>query len=139
VDRGLEPVEDDELLYRRVPAAASPQRYDPVKRELSDQAFAPHKLVDITGLSVSRAKYKRIEEASGGRPGKSYYVAVLRAGDVRRLGIDVVPRPEPDDPGHAELPQLNADNYNNSVTLERAGQLSSICLSVEGPFQTPDA
>jgi len=61
VANGIEPIADDELLYRRVPAAAQPQRFNPATRELSDQAFAPHKTEDATGLSVSRAKIKSIE------------------------------------------------------------------------------
>jgi hypothetical protein len=137
VSDGIEPIADDELLYRRVPAAAQPQRYDPIRRQLSDQAFAPHKLYDSTGLSVSRAKYKQLEEAAKGQPGKSYYVAVVRAGDLRQHGIEVEARPHPDDPGHAELPQLNAGNYKDSVTLERQRVLVTLCLSVEGPHTTP--
>ena len=138
MSNGLDPIADDEFLYRRVPASAQPQRIDPVKREVNDQAFAPHKTQDVSGLSVSRAKYKAIEEAGQGRPGKSYYVAVLRAGDLRQHGIVVEPRPRPEenDPGHAELPQLNAENYKDSDTLERQRILVSLCLRVEGPFAT---
>ena len=39
---------------------------------------------DVTGLSVSRAKYKSIQDAAKGLRGKAYYVAVLRAGDLRQ-------------------------------------------------------
>lgn len=115
---GTEPIADDELLYRRVPAAAQPRRYDPVTGLLSDQAFGPHKKDGVTGLSVSRAKYKSIEEAASGRSGNSYYIAVLRAGDLRQQGIVVEPRPLQDDPGHAEPPQLNAAHYKATATLE---------------------
>jgi hypothetical protein len=90
----LDPVADDELLYRRVSASAMSQQYDPATDRLSDQAFAPHKIMHVTGLSVSRAKFKSLEEAALGRPGKSYFVATLRAGDLRKRGIEVVPRPE---------------------------------------------
>lgn len=137
MDDGREPIADDELLYRRVPAAASPQRYDPVTKVLSDQAFAPHKTNDVTGLSISRAKYKRIDEAAKGQPGKSYYVAILRAGDIRRLGMRIEPRPEIDDPAHAELPDLNSANLKESVTMERQRALVDLCIAVEGPFATP--
>lgn len=138
----LDSVADDELLYRRVSASAVPQQYDPAEGSLSDQAFAPHKIMDVTGLSISRAKFKSLEEAALGRPGKSYYVAVLRAGDLRQRGIEVVPRPElPDrqfDPAHAELPDLNAANRKGTLTLERQRILAEeLCLRVEGPFETP--
>lgn len=137
----LDPVADDELLYRRVSASAMPQQYDPSTGSLSDQAFAPHKKMDLTGLSVSRAKFKSLEEAALGRLGKSYFVAVLRAGDLRQRGIEVVPRPElPDgqfDPAHAELLDLNAANRKSDITLERQRILAEeLCLRVEGPFQS---
>lgn len=76
---GSEPISDDELLYRRVPI----RWYDPSTGRPFDEAFAPHKENDLTGLSVSRAKYKSIEQAARGMPGKRYYVATLRAGDLR--------------------------------------------------------
>lgn len=139
MSNGLDPIADDEFLYRRIPASAKPPLYDPVKRELNDQAFAPNKNRDISGLSVSRAKYKAIEAAGQGRPSKSYFVAVLRAGDLRQHGIAFEPVPEANDPGHAELPQLNAENYKDSDTLERQRLLVSLCLRVEGPFATPVA
>jgi hypothetical protein len=52
------------------------------RMKLNDQAFAPHKRQDTTGISVSRARFKSVVEAAKGRPGKSYYVAVLRAGEL---------------------------------------------------------
>jgi hypothetical protein len=139
VANGTEPIADDELLYRRVSAKAQPQRFDPATRQLSDQAFAPHKTEDATGLSVTRAKGKTIEQAARGGPGKSYYVAILRAGDLRQRGIAVEPRPTPDDPGHAELPQLNSASRKESRTLELQRELVSLCLAVEGPYETPAA
>ena len=121
MDSGSDPIEDDELLYRRVPASTG--WYDTTAGVLKPQAFGPHKTQDITGLSVARAKHKSIGEAARGRPGKSYFVAVLRAGDPRRRGIDVVPRPDlPDgrhDPAHADLPDLNSKTRKASETLER--------------------
>jgi len=137
-----DPVANDELLYRRVPASVVPQQYDPATGSLSDQAFAPHKTRDVSGLSVSRAKFKSPEEAARGRPGKSYFVAVLRAGDLRQRGIEVVPQPNlPDgqyDPAHAEWPYLNAANRKSDLTLERQRILAEeLCLRVEGPFETP--
>jgi hypothetical protein len=135
-----QPIADRELLYRRVPASASPQRYDPATRELSDQAFAPHKTEDVSGISLSRADFKLVEEAAKGRAGKSYYVAVLRAGDIRQAGMSVEPRPHVPggyDLAHAELPDLNSRNRKESKTLERQRILVELCLDVVGPFDTP--
>jgi hypothetical protein len=131
----LDPITDDELLYRRVSASASPQRYDPATGKLSDQAFAPRERMDTTGLSVSRARFRTaVEEAARGQPGKSYYVVVLRAGDLRAKGIRVEPTPLPDDPGHSELPDLNSASRKTDLTIERQRILVSLSLRVEGPF-----
>jgi len=131
VDDGTEPLTDDELLYRRVP----PGWYS-VATGLQAEAFAPHKSNDATGLSVARAKYKTVEEAAKGQPGKSYYVAILRAGEIRQLGMTIVPRPEPGDPGHAELPDLNSQNRKDDRTLELQRALVEITSQVQGPFST---
>ncbi len=140
MDSGSEPVEDDELLYRRVPASMG--WYDPATGVLHSEAFGPHKTRDATGLSVTRAKYKSIEEAALGQPGKSYFVAVLRAGDLRQRGIDVLPRPILSsghrDAAHAELPDLNSALRKADQTLERQRMLANeLSLRVEGPFTTP--
>jgi len=134
------PIADEELLFRRVPASMG--WYDPTTGVLSPEAFHPNKQRDATGISVSREKFKSIEEAARGLPGKSYYVAVLCAGDLRRNGIEVVPRPETQagyDPAHAELPNLNASSYKADETLERQRVLvEELCLRVKGPFSSPD-
>ena len=134
MDDGTEPIADEELLYRRVSAASG---WFSAETGLNAQAFAPHKTNDATGLSVSRAKYKSIDEAAQPKPGKPYYVAVLRAGDLRQKGIEVSPRPLPGDPGHAELPELNAGNRKSDRTLEFQRVLVDLCLRIEGPFSLP--
>ncbi len=139
MDRGGEPIEDDELLYRRIPTSTG--WYDPDTGILKSEAFGPHKTRDVTGLSLHRTKHKTIEEAARGRPGESYFVAVLRAGDLRQRGIEIVPRPDlPDghrDPAHAETPGLNSESRKSSETLERQRVLAEgLTLRVEGPFPT---
>jgi hypothetical protein len=131
VGTGNDPISDDELLFRRVPI-----QWHSASTGLDGQAFAPHKIRDATGLSLVRAKYKSIEEAAKGMQGKSYYVAVLRAGDLRREGIQVVPRPKEGDPGHSELPDLNASNYKSDLTLERQQILVRLCREIRGPFRS---
>ncbi len=133
---GTEPIAADEILYRRVPA--SPGWYDEGTGLLKPQAFDPHRKNDLTGISVSRAQYKTIEEAARGQPGKSYYVAVLRAGDLLAKGIRVLPRPLPNDPGHAEFPDLNATNRKSNRVLELQRILAELTIEVEGPFVPPD-
>lgn len=130
MDEGNDPIADEESLYR-VPQSMG---WYCVDTGLKSEAFAPHKTQDVTGISVYRAKYKSIEEAAKGRPGKSYYVAILRAGALRQQGIEVVPRPKPDDSGHAELPDLNSGNRKTDNILELQRVLVDLCLAVEGPF-----
>jgi hypothetical protein len=131
VDIGAEPIEDDEILFRRVPASMA--WYDPESGILQSEAFAPRK-DDLTGLSVSCRRYKSVEDAARGRPGKQYFVAVLIAGGLRRNGIRIEPRPLPDDPGHSELPDLNYHHRKESRTLELQRILVELCQSIEGPF-----
>lgn len=132
----IEPIADEELLYRRVPASTG--WFDQVSRILKPEAFGPHKERDRTGISVTRAKFKSIEQAAQGQPGKLYFVAVLRVGDLRKANFIV--KSQPNVPGgydisHAELPQLNAGNYKATETLERQRELAEkLCLRVEGPF-----
>lgn len=131
MDEGTEPIADEELLYRRVSERSG---WYSRKTGLNAEAFAPHKQNDITGLSVARGNYKSIEQSAQPKPDRPYYVAVLRAGDLRHKGIQVVPRPILGDPGHAELPELNAGNRKSDRTLELQRILVELCLRVEGPF-----
>jgi hypothetical protein len=133
VANGLDPIADDEILFRRVPECW----FDFETQKPLDQAFGPHKKRDTTGVSLSRAKYKTIEEAALGQPGKTYYIAVLRASDVRQAGMTIDPRPTPDDPGHSEFSDLRADNYRDDLTQERQRRLVELCLEIKGPFTTP--
>lgn len=136
---GFEPIADEELLYRRIAGGATPPWYDPATQKLNAQAFAPHKLLDQTGLSVYRSKYKSIEEAARGRLGKQYYVAILCAGDLRRHGFRIEPRPDTSngfDPAHAELPDLNSGNRKDDKTLQRQQELVELCCEVKGPYET---
>ena len=131
---GTEPIDDDELLYRRVPLVHFNQSNDP---KPTPEAFRPHPN-DTTGLSVSRARYKSVEQVAQNSRNKRYYVAVLRAGDLRANGIAVEPRPKPpDDSGHAELPGLTYDHRKDDCVEEWKVLLAErLCLRVEGPFPT---
>jgi hypothetical protein len=135
VDDGSEPIADEEVLYRRVPASTG---WYTSESGLKPEAFAPHRTNDSTGLSISRAKYKSVQEAARGQPGKSYYVAALLADDLREQAIAVEPKPLPDEPGHAELPDLNSGNRKQDLTLERQRILVSLTLRVEGPFASAE-
>ncbi len=80
----IEPVLDEEILYRRIPASTG--WYQPNKESpLDPEAFRPNH-DDATGISLSREKYTPIEDAARGQPEKEYYVAVLRAGNSHAPG-----------------------------------------------------
>ncbi len=130
---GTEPILDEELLYRRVPV--SQKYYRPgIDKPASPEAFRPNKNRDQTGLSVFRAKYVSPEEVAQNDRGSKYFVAVLRAGDLRSQGIEVVPRPtEEAGPGHAELPGLRSENRRETEGEQKllARKLS---LEILGPY-----
>ena len=127
---GTEPVEDTELLYRRV----SKVYYE---SGLSPEAFRPTDQ-DVDGISLSREKYHSLEEAARGRPGKTYYVAVFRAGDLREAGIEIAPDPQPDITGHVLLTNMDYENRKSKEGLERKMAMKRRYLRLEGPFSTPD-
>ena len=128
-----DPIADDEVLYRRIPASMG---WFTPPSELNSSAFSPDKSRDITGISISRNKYNTPEDvARRGGEGRFYYIAVFLAGDLRRAGIRVVPRPTFSDPGHAEIPDMNVENRKEQQTLERRRVLAEeLCLEVIGPF-----
>jgi len=130
---GTEPIEDDELLYRRVPV--KPPHFDPTNDPCpTPKAFRPRK-DDTTGLSLSRAKYMSPEDVARTGHGKEYCVAVLRAGDLRQHGIDIDPAPLEDNKGHAVLPALTWENRKEAKQEEMQVLLAEkLCLRVEGPF-----
>jgi hypothetical protein len=135
---GSEPLLDDELLYRRIPASTS--WYDPKRTPpLQPEAFRPNRN-DQTGISLARAKYKTTQQAALGRAGKQYYVAVLRAGDIRAAGMEVAAQPLPDDPGHAQITSLTYDGRKSKQAIQwRTLLAEQLCLRVEGTFFTPDS
>jgi hypothetical protein len=129
-----EPIGDDEVLYRRIPV--SQNWYDPqVSLNPLPTAFRPHR-DDSTGLSVLRGSpFNTAEQAAQGPSPSGYYVAVLRAGDLRAHGVEVVPRPIEGVSGHAEIANLTAANRDSDETKSLMVLLArKMCLRVEGPF-----
>lgn len=122
-------IDDEEHLYRRIPV--STDWYDPAAETLSPKAFNPRE-EDKTGLSLTRAKFLSVEDAARGMSKKGYYVAVLRAGDLRKCGIVVV---QQGDLSHAELPGMTFDTRESNQVIQWQQQLSDeLTLEVKGPF-----
>ena len=128
---GTEPIGDDEILLRRVPET---RQWYYETSGLSPHAFEPRK-DDDTGLSVVREKHCPIEVAATGPSRQGYFVARLRAGDLRKRGIEVCPRPIPDILGHAEITSLTFQDRDSDRSQEIMVQLATeLCLDVHGPF-----
>jgi hypothetical protein len=89
-----EPVDTEEHVYRRIHR----DHYQPPA--VLVLAFRPNQN-DATGISVFRERFVKpadilapVDEAKRG----NYYVARLAVRDLRRLGLTVVPEPDPNGP-----------------------------------------
>ncbi len=131
---GSEPISEEEILYRRIPV--SKNWYNPDKDPpLSPEAFNPIR-VDSTGFSITRGKYLSIQEAAKGSSSGGYYVAVFKAGDLQAVGINIVPRPLNDNPGHAEITDITYDERKSENVRRFKGLMGlKLCKRVEGPFK----
>src|SRR5689334_11584937 len=108
---GSEPINPEEVIYRRIPPTWAG---DPFPSPL---AFTPRP-EDVEGLSAYRAKYtKSIAEIALNDRGAQYYVAILKARDLIDAGIEIVASPDLKNgkPGHVHFPAIN---YGNRKTPE---------------------
>lgn len=138
----VDPIDDDELLHRRIPRSE-----DGWYEELGDKSVVPEPFAfkprpdDQTGLSLFRGKSDRrphfltpAERSATGKSKDGYYVAILCAGDLRNAGIAVEPVPLEGDPGHCEIPSLNAANRKDESGYQIMKQLVELTRTVVGPF-----
>jgi hypothetical protein len=131
---GTEPIDPDEIIYRRVPERSS--IYKPNRTPaLSQKAFSPRDS-DVDGISVIRASYVggAEEAAANGPDGMEFYVLAFRAGDLQASGMSIVPAPEVDCIGHALIPNVNAANRDLpqvQAIMERARASTYLA---HGPF-----
>ena len=130
---GHEPISDDERIFRRIPVSRRWYSDD----GLSPEAYEPRD-DEETGISVYREKYKPLHEAAKGKSKQGYYVAVIKAGELRQNGIRITPRPQPGDPGHAELPDFTCRTRDEDSTIQLRNTLATLHESVQGPFLSSD-
>jgi hypothetical protein len=128
------PIDDDEILFRRIPVSMGWY----ANGLLSSEAFAPRR-DEHSGISVYRKRFRSLEEVAQGKSKLGYYVVSLRVADLRKAGIEVVPQPvvpEGWDDAHAELPGLNTNNRrtNSAEALQSRLAELGLRLPVEGPF-----
>lgn len=125
-----EPIADDEMLYRRVPVSKDWIDSHGVRPD----AFEPRS-DDDTGLSVYRARFVKVADAARGLSKRGYYVLEMRAGDLRAAGIEVLPMPHDDLPGHAELPGLAFHDSESELSMEQRELLADrLVVAIHGPF-----
>ncbi|HEX5446778.1 MAG TPA: hypothetical protein VFW87_23370 [Pirellulales bacterium] len=125
-----EPIADDEVLYRRVPASKG--WID--EHGVSPDAFEP-RVDDVSGLSVYRARFVSLQDAARGLSKQGYYVLAMRAGDLRAVGIDIVPKPQDLLPGHAEIPSLAYQEHESDLAMQQRELLADrLVLAIHGPF-----
>jgi hypothetical protein len=106
-----QPVDEGEFVYRRIHRTYY-QAGLPIPIQLA--AFRPNPS-DTTGLSVFRAAFVQPEDTLArldASKRNEYYIARIAVGDLQRLGLSVVPEPDPNGPrGHAVIPELSWQAY----------------------------
>lgn len=92
-------VGDDEVVLRHIPGG--PPWQEPPDGRITSLNFRPRPGED--GLSVSRAGLTAAATlmARLGNPAAGSRIAAAAVADIRALGLEVVPDPIADDPGHA--------------------------------------
>ena len=128
-----QPLADDEILFRRIPA--KPEFYDPVGgiREL---AVKPTQN-DTDGLSLSRECVGPAGTAATGPAGREFFVASFRVSElIGRIGLTVVA----DRDDHAVITDLTHDLRRSKDPAvgdrltEMYKQLVRAVVEVTGPF-----
>jgi hypothetical protein len=99
----MDDIADDQYLLRHIPGGTLWQAPGP---RITSANFQLRHDRNETGVSVTRLDITtpaRLLELVGGSPENGSRVASATAGDVRALGLKVVPKPLADDAGHAEI------------------------------------
>lgn len=115
-------VADDEILLRHIPGGTLWQAPEP---RITSANFQLRHDRNETGVSVTRRQItapERLLELVGGSVDTGSRVAAVRAGDVRALGLKVVPKPLPDDAGHAEI-QSDTASLDDHACRKRLARL----------------
>ena len=102
-----DPIADDEIILRHIPGGTAFQAPGP---RITSKNFELREQLQETGVSVSRGGVDSAADvmARRGEPQTGSRVAAATAGDIRALGLEIVPDPLDDDPGHAEIRSATA-------------------------------
>jgi hypothetical protein len=130
---GEEHIADDEWLLRHIPGGSLWQAPGP---RITSANFQLRHDRGETGVSVTRAKItgpERLLELVGGDRAMGARVAHVSVGEVRALGVQVVPKPLDDDPGHAEIQSATASLDDHACRKK----LARLFRFIEEPTTTP--
>jgi hypothetical protein len=126
----MDDIADDEVLLRHIPGGTRWQAPGP---RITSGNFQLRHDRNETGVSVTRRKFttpQRLLELVGSTREQGSRVAAVRAGEVRALGLRVVPRPLDHDAGHAEI-QSDQASLDDQVCRKR---LALLFAFVPEPF-----
>lgn len=131
----MDEVADDEYLLRHIPGGTLWQAPGP---RITSANFQLRHDRQETGVSVTRWKMttpQRLLEVVGGGAEAGSRVACARAGEVRALGLRVVPKSLATDPGHAEIQpdRVSLDDHAIRKRLAMAFQFVSADLPPSPP------
>jgi hypothetical protein len=118
----MEPIADEEEVLRHIPSGTLWQAPGP---RITSANFQLRLDRNETGVSVTRRKITtatRLLELVGGDPQRGSRVASAHAASIRALGLVVVPKPLPDDPGHAEI-QSDRASLDDQACRKRLAKL----------------
>lgn len=102
-----DPITDDELILRHIPGGTTFQAPGP---RVTNRNFVLRHDRQETGVSVARAALTTLADfmVRHGDPQTGSRIAAATAGDIRALGLEVVPDPLDDDPAHSEIRSATA-------------------------------
>ena len=125
-------IADDEILLRHIPSGTTWQAPGP---RITSANFRLRLQRGETGLSVTRqgiTSADRLVEVVGGDKERGSRVAWVTVGEIRALGLLVVPKPLPEDSGHSEIQtgSRRLDELATSKLLSKVFQFLS--AEVEG-------
>jgi hypothetical protein len=113
-----DPISDDEYLFRRIPAwlayvdidrgTVSPNAFSQGKKDLEGLSFYREQFVDAKTLAMSP------EHERG-----NYFVAKIRAAEMRKLGLTLTPNPMPPLLGHTLVPELRKDAHGGNKVIQK--------------------
>jgi hypothetical protein len=131
-------VSDDEIVIRHIPAGVHWQV--PPTGRASSANFQLRPGIGETGLSVSRTARTTPEAmmARLGDPAAGSKVAAAPVSALRALGLEVVPDPIPEDPGHALIVDATASLNNRRLRQHLAALFEYVLpLPADQPPDTP--